>query len=339
MNILSKGLNIYQASYILAVVIIIFFAVAFIGLAILYFNSRKKIIIHSIEDEELLKDSSEELNKLKKKNKKNLKLQDFYIRNKKRSKIGRIIYNSFISLFFITLLVGVGVSYIYTDSNNLVWVNNQSLMIIETSSMSSAYSSNKYLFDDNGNEKEDYSRIQRFALITISNNQNYIDEIKEYDICAFKMIQDKKEIVVVHRLIKIDTNKETGETIYTFRGDANPASLSNETNITKDKIIGVFNTASYKGYNDQFSGYLIKYLKSNIGIILICVGVMLLFIYTILFDKVVKIHDERYKKILFIQMDDLNYKIKKYEDPILAYSNSIKTSYDEEGIEYISIEE
>lgn len=69
MNILSKGLNIYQASYILALIIIIFFAIAFIGLAILYFNSRKKIILHSIDDEEILNDVNNELTSLRKKTK------------------------------------------------------------------------------------------------------------------------------------------------------------------------------------------------------------------------------------------------------------------------------
>ncbi len=337
MNILSKGLNIYQASYILALIIIIFFAIAFIGLAILYFNSRKKIITHSIEDETLLNDANEELASLRKKNKKNINLKDFYLKKKRNSKIGRIIYDTFISVFFLGLLFGVGASFIYTSSN-IVWIGDKSSMIIETTSMASCYKSNKYLFDDNNNELETYERIQKYALITISNNKSYIDELKEYDVAAFKMVQDNEEITVVHRLIKIEIDEETNTTLYTFRGDANPSSLVNETKITKDKIIGVLNTTHYHGFNNSFVGYLIKYLKSNIGIILVCVGVMLLFIYTILFDKVVKISDERYKNILFIRMDNLKYKVKKFHDPILNYKSNTSTSRDEEGIEYISIE-
>lgn len=316
MNILSKGLNIYQASYILALIIIIFFAIAFIGLAILYFNSRKKIILHSIDDEEILNDVNNELTSLRNKNKKNIDLKDFYLKKKRNSKIARIIYDSCISAFFLALLVGVCVSFVYTSSN-MVWVGDKSSMIIETTSMASAYKSNKYLFDDNNNELEKYERIQKYALITISKNQSYIDELKEYDVAAFKMIQDNEEITVVHRLIKIEIDEKTNTTLYTFRGDANPSSLVNETKITKDKIVGVLHTTSYHGFNNSFVGYLIKYLKSNIGIILVVVGVMLLFIYTILFDKVIKIHDERFKKILFIRMDNLNYKIKKYHDQFL----------------------
>ena len=338
MNILSKGLNIYQASYILALIIIIFFAIAFIGLAILYFNSRKKIILHSIDDEEILNDVNNELTSLRKKNKKNIKLKDFYIKRKRNSKIARIIYDTCISVFFLGLLFGVGFSFIYTSSN-MVWFGDKSSMIIETTSMSSAYKSNTYLFDEKNNELEKYERIQKYALITISKNQSYIDELKEYDVAAFKMMQDNEEITVVHRLIKIEIDESTNTTLYTFRGDANPSSLVNETKITKDKIVGVLHTTSYHGFNNAFVGYLIKYLKSNIGIILVVVGVMLLFIYTILFDKVVKIHDERFKNILFIRMDNLNYKIKKYHDPILNYQSNTITSRDEEGIEFISIEE
>ncbi len=337
MTILSK-ISIQQASYILAVIIIIFFAIAFIGLAILYFNSRKRIINSSIEDENILKEANEEIEIMQKKNKKKINLKDFYLKKKKQSKINKIIYNSILTVFFVGLIGVLAASFVTTDSNNLIWFNNDSPMIIETTSMSNAYSSNKYLLDENGDELEKYERIQKFTLLTISKDENLLNNLELYDIVAFKMTQNKENLVVVHRLIKIETSEETGELLYTFRGDANPSSLKNEIKVTRDRLIGVYSTSNYHGFSSSFLGYLIKYLKSNIGIILIVTSIMLLVVYSVLFDKLVKTHDERFSKVLTIRMNGDNIRLYRLEDTLFRYREKVvHTEIDKDGVELIQL--
>lgn len=50
--IFSK-LSVSDYVYIVGIIVILFFAIAFITLAIFFFNSKKRTIIHKIDDEEI----------------------------------------------------------------------------------------------------------------------------------------------------------------------------------------------------------------------------------------------------------------------------------------------
>ena len=120
---------------------------------------------------------------------------------------------------------------------------------------------------------------------------------------------NKTYITIVHRLIEVTYDGE-GNPLYTFRGDANPKSMSGEFQISKDKIIGVYETDGYKGTKNLALGYAICYLQSNIGIIILVITFMLLLIYSILVEKLFVIYDQRYNELLVIKlgqiMDEIN---------------------------------
>ena len=66
--------------------------------------------------------------------------------------------------------------------------------------------------------------------------------------------------IIVHRVYSI--GEKDGHKLFTFRGDANPASMSGEINVTSDRIVGVFD-----GYQNQVLGSIVIYIQSGTGLI------------------------------------------------------------------------
>ena len=71
-------LNISDYVYIVGIVVILLFAIAFITLAIFFFNAKKKNITHSLEDEDIKLEIEEDLKKIAKKNKSNEDIIAYY---------------------------------------------------------------------------------------------------------------------------------------------------------------------------------------------------------------------------------------------------------------------
>ena len=57
--------------FIISICVIAFFALAFITLAVFYFQTKKKSILHKVDDDEIEKEINEDITKLNKKNKNN----------------------------------------------------------------------------------------------------------------------------------------------------------------------------------------------------------------------------------------------------------------------------
>ncbi len=305
-------LNISDYVYIVGIVVILLFAIAFITLAIFFFNSKKKNIIHSLEDEEIQSEVDHDVEKLIKKNKTNESIIEHYKKKQKRSKMRGKIGASVIALIYVVVVILIGFSVSVKRNNQQMWFGNTAMLVIETDSMSQAYKGNTYLQDDG--KMGDENRIAQYSFITITKERKYIDNIKPFDVVAFKMLSsdNKTYITIVHRLIEVTYDSE-GNPLYTFRGDANVKSMAGEYQIKKDMIVGVYETDGYKGAKNLPLGYAICYFQSNIGIIILVIAFMLMLIYSILAEKLFFIYDTRYNELLLIKLNQVEEEIKVEE--------------------------
>lgn len=305
-------LNISDYVYIVGIVVILLFATAFITLAIFFFNAKKKNITHNLEDEEIQSEVDHDVEKLIKKNKTNESIIERYKKKQKRSKVRGKISASVIALIYVVVVILIGFSVSIKRNNQQMWFGNTAMLVIETDSMSQAYKGNTYLQDDG--KMGDENRIAQYSFITITKEQKYIDNIKPFDVVAFKMLSsdNKTYITIVHRLIEVTYDSE-GNPLYTFRGDANIKSMAGEYQIKKDMIVGVYETDGYKGAKNLPLGYAICYFQSNIGIIILVIAFMLMLIYSILAEKLFFIYDTRYNELLLIKLNQVEEEIKVEE--------------------------
>lgn len=120
-------------------------------------------------------------------------------------------------------------------------------------------------------------------------------DIKVGDILSYKSTED--DIIVTHRVIEI--KEESGETIYTLKGDKN--SVADEEVITYSKIHGKYLCSI------PFIGILVTYIQTPIGMCMV-IGVVLL-VYVI-FDIVQRMFE---KDELTKMSEKLNEKQKEKE--------------------------
>lgn len=305
-------LNISDYVYIVGIVVILLFAIAFITLAIFFFNAKKKTITHSLEDEEIQLEIEQDLKKFAKKNKSNENIIDYYNKKQKKNKVFGKIGVSIVTVLYIAVVALICFSVSVKKNNQQMWFGNTAMLVIETDSMSQAYKGNTYLKDYEMMGEE--NRIAQYSFITITKERKYIDNIKPFDVVAFKMLSsdNKTYITIVHRLIEVTYDSE-GNPLYTFRGDANVKSMAGEYQIKKDMIVGVYETDGYKGAKNLPLGYAICYFQSNIGIIILVIAFMLMLIYSILAEKLFFIYDTRYNELLLIKLNQVEEEIKVEE--------------------------
>ena len=316
--IYTNSNKMYSIIYIIGIIVIILFAIAFILLASLYFKSKKINIENGNEDEQIIKDIKKDFLKFYDKQNKidGKSIKEDFNKKQKTDKAVNNVLNIFFIILFSALAVLSAFSISAKMSGGQFFIANQASLVIQTSSMETAYKGNTYLFDENGKEIEN-QRISQYAFITISNKQEYIDNLQAYDIVAFKMKNGENNyITVIHRLIDISLN-DNGENVYTFRGDANASSMAGEFKISKDMIIGVYQSVDYKGaYNVAF-GYLIQYLQSPIGLIVVLVAFCLILIYQILNDKIMNYYEKRYLFLFDKVITEIDDYILKKKDNLL----------------------
>jgi hypothetical protein len=302
MNNILLQLTEEDIVYIIGVCVVILFSIAFIGIALFYYNAKKKVIDGKLDDSEINSEIDHELNNKFIKKGKTWKDFFLYYENKKKSRstLGKFTSGVFY-VFYLLLIVFIGMAYgVKNQGDQCMWFGDTSMMIIQTNSMETANKNNTYLFDEKGNSNDD-DRIKTYSFITITRDETVLSNIQVFDVCAFRMYDTtaKKNIIVVHRLIEITPdNSVEGGALYTFRGDANPSSMVNETKITKDKIVGVFKSSSFTGYKNYGLGKFFLYLQSEVGIILCCTAFILILIYMSLIDHVFDLYDDRYDQIV-----------------------------------------
>lgn len=297
--ILLANLTEEDIVYFIGIGVVILFSIAFIGISALYYKAKQRNVLGKLDDVDI----NEELDKkVSSYTKKGLTEKDFYrdyLKNKRKKRDFNKCTSVFFYIIYLFTFVAVGFAYsVKNTSDQMMWFNDNAMLIIQTKSMETANSANKYLFDENGDTNSE-DRIKGYSFITITKNKRVMNAIQVNDVCAFRMYDDtsKKNIIVVHRLIEI-TKDENNKPLYTFRGDANSSSMVNETKISKDKIVGVYKSSIYQGAKNYGFGKFVMYLQSNVGIIMLATAFLLLVIYTVLVDKVFELYDIRYDQVV-----------------------------------------
>lgn len=275
---------------ILTVVILLTFALAFLLTYYFFYSEKKKVIRKGLDDDEIREDIQKKKCKWMKKDKnKHLSFEQEYFNSRSSKKtVGRVI-SGILFTILLAFTIFVSVEYVQVKNDNFLYINNKTVLVIKTSSMETTNDSNSYLKNNSDTEYQYINtRLERYSLVSIDKYYQG-DELKLYDIVAFKM----DDTVIVHRLIQIGVDKETGQKVYTFRGDANNASFVHETNVTEDKIIGKFN-----GYYNVGMGYVVSFLQSEIGLISLIILCLSIVAYTMFNDGIDSAYEKRMEELL-----------------------------------------
>ena len=285
-----------------SIIVIIGLAIVFIIIFILYSIKKGKHISCGNEDEILKLDIDKKISSLEEKaankgekiDKANIK--SILLEKKVSDRVFEILMYIFSFVIFGVLIVTFSFALSFKLNNQNLYIFDTTYLAIRTGSMETVNESNTYIQENNlTNQIETYSLI---GIDKVSSDE----EIELYDILAYKY----KGTTYVHRVIKIFTDEETGTTCYTLRGDANSSSLSFETKITLDDIVG-----KYNGYQNYGLGVAFFYLQSNIGIVAIVSA--MLFVTTFDFSEG-KIEKAYYKRSEYI-LEQIEEKAKNEKNP------------------------
>lgn len=273
---------------IVSAISLVCFAIVYICIFSFYYFNRKKCIENKLEDNEVIKILDKDVEKYDKKKNKKLSFIDTYYKRKKRKKVGNIISNSIVGIFLVALIGFFVWATVMKSNDQTTYFGDKTYLVVQTSSMASVNDNNKYLKDGSIDSKDRMNaRISQYAFIGIDKFKSE-DQIKVYDIVAFRM-DDK---IIVHRVYSIGEEKD-GHKLFTFRGDANPASMSGEINVTSDRIVGVFD-----GYQNQILGSIVIYIQSGTGLISVFAIAIVLMVYIFYYDRIDLRLTERYEALM-----------------------------------------
>lgn len=269
---------------IVSAISLVCFAIVYICIFSFYYFNRKKCIENKLEDNEVIKILDKDVEKYDKKKNKKLSFIDTYY---KRKKVGNIISNSIVGIFLVALIGFFVWATVMKSNDQTTYFGDKTYLVVQTSSMASINENNKYLKDGSIDSKDRMNtRISQYAFIGIDKFKSE-DQIKVYDIVAFRM-DDK---IIVHRVYSI--GEKDGHKLFTFRGDANPASMSGEINVTSDRIVGVFD-----GYQNQVLGSIVIYIQSGTGLISVFAIAIVLMVYIFYYDRIDLRLTDRYEALM-----------------------------------------
>lgn len=273
---------------IVSAISLVCFAIVYICIFSFYYFNRKKCIENKLEDNEVIKILDKDVEKYDKKKNKKLSFIETYYKRKKRKKVGNIISNSIVGIFLVALIGFFVWATVMKSNDQITYFGDKTYLVVQTSSMASINDNNKYLKDGSIDSKDKMNtRISQYAFIGIDKFKSE-DQIKVYDIVAFRM-DDK---IIVHRVYSIGEEKD-GHKLFTFRGDANPASMSGEINVTSDRIVGIFD-----GYQNQILGSIVIYIQSGTGLISVFAIAIVLMVYIFYYDRIDLRLTERYEALM-----------------------------------------
>lgn len=274
---------------IVSAISLVCFAIVYICIFSFYYFNRKKCIENKLEDNEVIKILDKDVEKYDKKKNKKLSFIDTYYKRKKRKKVGNIISNSIVGVFLVALIGFFVWATVMKSNDQITYFGDKTYLVVQTSSMASINDNNKYLKDGSIDSKDKMNtRISQYAFIGIDKFKSE-DQIKVYDIVAFRM-DDK---IIVHRVYSISIGEKDGHKLFTFRGDANPASMSGEINVTSDRIVGVFD-----GYQNQVLGSIVIYIQSGTGLISVFAIAIVLMVYIFYYDRIDLRLTDRYEALM-----------------------------------------
>lgn len=274
---------------IVSAISLVCFAIVYICIFSFYYFNRKKCIENKLEDNEVIKILDKDVEKYDKKKNKKLSFIETYYKRKKRKKVGNIISNSIVGIFLVALIGFFVWATVMKSNDQTTYFGDKTYLVVQTSSMASINDNNKYLKDGSIDSKDRMNtRISQYAFIGIDKFKSE-DQIKVYDIVAFRM-DDK---IIVHRVYSISIREKDGHKLFTFRGDANPASMSGEINVPSDRIVGIFD-----GYQNQVLGSIVIYIQSGTGLISVFAIAIVLMVYIFYYDRIDLRLTDRYEALM-----------------------------------------
>ena len=294
--------QLYTVASVIGVIVVFAMAACFAILFAVYANQRIKNIRGGLDDENLSKDLDRMMNRyldrsfnsyrrkatsVRDKSEEpefpqpNVKKEDgLYVSSLKDAQRGStalVRFGNFLYVLFIVLCLGLAGFGIYMNSSDQpIFINNTSYIVIMTGSMEERNPDNEYLLE---NDLDD--QITQYSLIGIEHTD--FDKVEQYDVIAF---YDSDKNIIVHRVIAI--HDEDGPRTLQTRGDSNNASLDDEMAITKERFIG-----TYSGFENYGLGITITYLRSTLGIIALCGFGLFLLAYSIADGKIDQAYQER----------------------------------------------
>lgn len=233
-------------SLAISIVVVICMAISFAVLFLLYGKTKSKGIDFGVEDKQIKTELSAKL----KKRGRDAGYTQMLADGKKRERIIRIVTD--VALLVLAAFVGALTifSFVLRGKGEQIYFGDTAYLTVLTSSMQEKNANNAYL-----KENDDGVRIHQYALIGIDKVDSA--DLKAGDIIAFKY---EGNTIYVHRIVSV--REVGGERYFTTMGDANDVSSPNETNISADRIAGVFN-----GYHKGYLGVLLIYMRSDIGMV------------------------------------------------------------------------
>lgn len=297
---------------VVVTIVVFFYGLAFFLSFRRSSNYQNKVIRGVSMDEDIgenileLQGDFYEENKKKKKEdaEKYLTLEDYRNAQKKKEKKQNTATNV-ISVIFYTIVIALFAMGIYLKVNQeQVFIGNSSYLVVETGSMSSKNKSNDYLFKDELTSKYTLdNQISTFDLIQLKKVKD--EEIQLYDVLAYR---GEDGSIIIHRVIDVVVNEKTGARHYRFRGDANGASSEYEYHghdgtgegLSYSDIIG-----RYTGWHSMGLGLMIDYIRSDIGIICLSSGIIVIAFYYFFDERNFKQLSER-EEYVVKKMDEGN---------------------------------
>lgn len=276
--------------------VVVFVAVAFITLAILYYASQKRIIANGLDDEKINKEVKAELKQVYRRYKDAQDAAD-YIERKDMSK--KAFQNVAMAVRYV-IVVGIAlfifVSNMYVGDSDHIWIGDYTMITIQTESMETVHENNVAFLESCGKAGED-NRISRYSFLIVSKKQSHIDSLQVGDVAAFTMKNAEGETVtVVHRLVDID-HAADGSILYSFCGDANESTMTGEFRLPAERIVGVCSSSAFGGFKSQILGYIVNYLQSTLGIFALAVALIVMLANLIMADSIDAMCMKKYKEM------------------------------------------
>lgn len=294
--------------------VVIFVAIAFITLSILYFRSQRRLLESGQEDEALLRDVKKQLRRTRDRYRSVEEAEALFEQAVRKKVAVRRLLWGVLAVLYLAIFGFVLFSNAVSD-NRHIWLGDTALLTIRTDSMASVHPLNEETLAELG-RLDETDRVEQYSLISISRDPALIAALAPGDVVAFTMRDENgSDVTVIHRLIRIET--ENGAPRYTFRGDANPSSMSGEMGLSADRIVGVLETNGYRGARYVLLGHFVTYLRSTTGIAMTAVALILIFIYLTLSDRSDRLFEARYTAL---RHEELERRLGKKPPVMQVYS-------------------
>lgn len=326
----------------IAVIILLFITLS--SSFYIYYRYYRRCIDHELEDEYIRKEikgenkkffrnfeklrDDENLSKEAKVDEYRKELLVDHVAKKMRVKNGlKILANTVLVLTYIVFIFAMTFALYTRASGEQFYLGDTSYVVIQSGSMDEPVETNTYIQDNNLTDQ-----IRTYSLIGLEKVESESD-IELYDIVAY---YNNEGELIVHRVISIQTNDQ-GETTYTLRGDANSFTDDIERALTFNQI-----EAKYNGFQNFGLGIAINYARSNIGIITISLGLILIAVYDF-FDIILGKRINVRKEILYPIMDEENINelggyIEKVAEEVEQIEEVIKQIPTQEEISQVAVE-